>query len=301
VLTVTLGLSAALAYALSDFLAQRVTRGGASVTSTLTWVLATGTAVTVPAALIGAGLPHGQAELIDVGYAAAGGAAYLVAYGSLVRGLRVGNLSLVTPLASLQGAVSAVGAVVLFGEHVTGATAVGLALAVAGSATAARAPDAHGEERTGPSFATAEPDPDPDGIHLRAAAGAGWGLLCALAFGIVLLFYGAAQSISPVTAVAVSRIVSLALVLPLALHRGVHVPRKLRGTAVLSGALEATGFLLVVLALAAGPVAVASVLVAQFATFAVLLGLVVGRERPSRVQLAGVVCTIVAVTVLAVA
>jgi drug/metabolite transporter (DMT)-like permease len=301
VLTVTLALGAALAYAVSDMLVQRVTRGGASVTSTLTWVLATGTAVTVPAALITAGLPHGRAEFIDAGYAAAGGAAYLVAYGSIVRGLRVGNLSLVTPLASLQGAVTAVGAIFLFGEHVTGATAAGLALAVAGGAIAAGAPSAHVGRASGQTLDADERDRDVGEHHRRAAAGAGWGLLCALAFGVALLFYGAAQSISPVTAVAVSRIVSLALVLPLALHHGVRVPRKLRGTAVLSGALESGAFLLAVVALAVGPLAVASVLVAQYATFAVLLGLVAVHERPSWMQLAGVLCTIVAVSVLALA
>jgi hypothetical protein len=39
VLTVVLGLGGALSYALSDFFARRVTRGGASVVATLTWGL----------------------------------------------------------------------------------------------------------------------------------------------------------------------------------------------------------------------------------------------------------------------
>jgi hypothetical protein len=74
--------------------------------------------------------------------AAVGGAVYLIGYGSLVRGLRVGNLSLVTPLASLQGAVAALIAIVLLGETVTGLTTAGLALAVVGSvlASASRGP-----------------------------------------------------------------------------------------------------------------------------------------------------------------
>jgi drug/metabolite transporter (DMT)-like permease len=318
VLTIALGLGAALSYAVSDFLAQRVTRGGATVVSTLIWVLATGTAITVPVALLVAGLPHGRAEFVDVGYAATGGAVYLVAYASLVRGLRVGNISLVTPLASLQGAVAAIIAILLLSEPVTGLKAAGLALAICGSLLAAIGPHApDGQSAKAPATAVADPaagvaaQAPADAVwparldrarrRLGTAAGAGWGLLCAVAFGIVLIFYGAVTSLSPLTAVAVSRVVSLLLILPLALRFGVHMPRHLRPTALVSGALEASGFLLVVLALTVGPVAVASVLVAQFATFAVLLGLFVGHERPSRTQFFGVLCTIVAVTVQAMA
>ncbi len=297
-LTIGLGLSAALSYAVSDFLAQRVTRGGATVVATLTWVLATGAVITVPVAVAVGRVPHGGKELTDVGYAAAGGALYLVAYASLVRGLRVGNISLVTPLASLQGAVAAVLAVLLFAEKVIGLTAVGLGLAVVGGLLAATGPrDPEGRRAEG----VREGGQGRSSGHSRvgAATGAGWGLLSALAFGAVLVSYGAISSLSPITAVAVSRLVSLGLVLPFALRSGVEVPRPLRATALVSGALEASGFMLLVLALAVGPVAVASVLVAQFATFAVLLGLLVNRERPARVQLVGVALTISAVTVLA--
>jgi EamA domain-containing membrane protein RarD len=48
-------------------------------------------------------------------------------------------------------------------------------------------------------------------------------------------------------------------------------------------------------------VAIASVSVAQAGTWAVILGLVVLREKLSRMQLAGVVLTCIAVTLLAVA
>ena len=275
-LTVLLGLLAALAYALSDWLSQRVTRGGATVVSALTWILTTGALVTLPVALLLGGLPHGDAAWRALGYAALGGAVYLVAYSSLLRGLRRGSLSVITPLASLQGASGAVLAI-LIGERVHSLTAVGLALAVLGAVMAAM-------QR-----------------GRRTAAGAGWGLFAALTFGVVLVLYGAATAVPAVAAVAVSRVVSLALVTPLAVRRGVHVPRDLRLTAVLSGALEAGGFFALVAAVSRGPVAVASVLVAQFATFAVVLGLVANRERPARRQLAGVVITVVAVTVLAVA
>jgi drug/metabolite transporter (DMT)-like permease len=304
VLTVALALGAALSYAVSDLLAQRVTRSGASVVSTLTWILATGTAITVPVTAFGGGLPHGSTGLADVGYATAAGAAYVIAYASLVRGLRVGNISLVTPLASLQGAVAAVLAVVLLGEQVVAITVGGLVLAVVGSLLAATAPGSPLPTPESDGVVTGrmeEAPPHASRRRLGTAAGAGWGLLSAATFGTVLVLYGAISSLSPVTAVAVSRAVSFLLILPFAFRFGAHMPRRSRRTALLSGVLEVGGFYLIVAAVTVGPVTIASVLAAQFATFAVILGLVVNRERPRPIQLVGVVCTILAVTILALA
>jgi len=276
VITIVLGLLAAFAYALSDLFSQRVTRGGATVTSALTWILTTGVVLSLPIALVFGGVPHGLAAWRSLGYAALGGAAYLGAYAALLRGLRRGSLSVITPLAALQGAAGAVLAIAL-GERVHSLTGVGLILGVLGAVMAAM-------ER-----------------GRRTTAGAGWGLLAAFGFGVVLVLYGAATAVPAVAAVAASRVVSLALVAPVAVRGGVRVPRQLRLTAVVSGLLEAGGFFLLVAATTRGPVAVAAVLVAQFATFAVVLGMVVNGERPARRQLLGVLVTIVAVSVLAVA
>jgi drug/metabolite transporter (DMT)-like permease len=134
----------------------------------------------------------------------------------------------------------------------------------------------------------------------RTAAGAGWALVAALSFGWALFAFGEAGSLSAVTVVAVSRLASIAVVLPVALLRsGLALPDGVRPFALGSGLLDVTGFLALAAAVALGPVSVASVLVAQFATFAVILGLVVLGERPARHQLVGVATTLVAVTILA--
>ena len=52
-------------------------------------------------------------------------------------------------------------------------------------------------------------------------------------------------------------------------------------------------------AITIGPLAVASVVIAQGGTMAVLLGYLLLHERLSRVQYAGVACTCVAVTLFA--
>jgi drug/metabolite transporter (DMT)-like permease len=137
----------------------------------------------------------------------------------------------------------------------------------------------------------------------RSAAGASWALLAAAVFGVTFLLYAHADAIAPVSAVAVSRVVALAIVLPLLLvRRGALLPRpSLRRLAPLPGLCEAFGLILSATALTSGSVAVASVMIAQFATFAVILGLVVFRERPAAHQLAGVALTIAAVTALGLA
>ena len=276
-LTIVLALVSALAFALSDLFSQRLTRRGAAIVSALVWIVGTGVLLTLPLGLLLYGEPTGS-QATSLGYAAAGGVLYLIAYASLLRGLRGGNLSVVTPLAGLQGAVAAAIAVAL-GERLDVLTALGLTLAVVGGLLAA----------VGRRSATGH----------RGTAGAGWALLTAAVFGISLVLYGRASAVSPVSAVAASRTVTFALLVPFALRSGLRVPARLRANAVGVGFLEAGGFLLLVWALARGPVAVASVLGAQFATFAVVLGLVVLRERPAPRQLFGVLCTIVAITLLA--
>ncbi len=278
-LTIALALSSALAFALGDLSAQRLTRAHAPVATAFAWIVATGVAVTVPVAVLTESHRGGHVW-IGLAYAAVAGALYLIAYSSLLRGLRVGDLSLVTPIVALQGAVAAAIAIAL-GERLFPLTAVGLALAVVGGALAA----AGGRPAEG----------------RRTSAGVGWALIAALAFGVSFIIYSRASAISPVTAVAASRFVTLLLILPFAARAGLSLPSRLRLTAVVVGLLEAGGLLMIVWALARGPVAVASVLGAQFATFALVLGLVVLRERPARWQLAGVLCTIAAVTALALA
>lgn len=273
-LTIALALVSALAFALSDLFSQRLTRRGAAIVSALVWIVGTGVLLTLPLGLLLYGEPTGS-QAASLGYAAAGGVLYLIAYASLLRGLRSGNLSLVTPLAGLQGAVAAAIAVAL-GERLGALTAAGLTLAVIGGLLAAVAATGH-----------------------RGTSGAGWALLTAAVFGISLVLYGRASAVSPVSAVAASRTVTFALLVPFAVRHGFRVPARLRVDAVGVGFLEAGGFLLLVWALARGPVAVASVLGAQFATFAVVLGLVVLRERPAPRQLCGVLCTIVAITLVA--
>lgn len=302
-LTVFAGLSAAFAYALHDFLMVKVVRAAAVVTA-LTWSVGVGLLVLMPLALVLTGVPHGAAEWRAVGFAMASGVCEAAALGCLLRGLVVGRLSIVTPLASLAGGFVAAVAV-LAGEPLSLVAMVGLPLAVAGGLMASieAAPK---EEVFGPvpeAAALAGPStaalPEP-ARRSWATAGAGWALLSSALFSVTVLLINAARVLDPVALAASARLGTMIVLVPVAvLLAGLRLPRVLVRRTVAAGLLDAAAFVAVATAISLGPLAVAAVTVAQAATVAALLGLVFLRERLSRLQYVGVALACVAVVLLA--
>lgn len=281
-LTIIAGLSSAFSYAVSDLLSQRVTRRTRPL-SQVAWVLITGVVIIVPVALLVDGLPQG-AEWGGAGLAALGGVAYFGAFFCLLKGLQVGDLSLISALNSLMGAYATV-AFVLLGAPVTPLLGGALALCAFGAVLTSLEewgrPDAAGGRRG------------------RATSGAAWAFASGVLFACVMVLYGNADAIGWLSQTAISRSVSLSIALPAALLTGgLGLPKGLRVEAVGAGALELCGLVLLTNALALGPLTVASVTSTQFGTFAVILGFVLLHERPSRHQWVGLACTIVGVSLL---
>jgi drug/metabolite transporter (DMT)-like permease len=290
-LTVVLALGSALGYALHDFLMVKVVRGAAVLTA-LTWSMGVGLLVLLPLALVLAGPPSGSAEWRAAGFATASGVCEAAGLGCLLRGLVTGNLSVVTPLASLAGGFVAV-IVVLQGESLQPLAALGLPLAVAGGlmASVERAPR---DEMRGPH------DAMPPARHTRATAGAGWALLSSALFAVTVLLFAQATALHPVALAAYGRLGTMVVLVPAALLlAGVRLPRPLARRSAGAGLFDAAAFVALAAAISLGPVAIASVMVSQGGTMAALLGLVFLRERLSRVQLAGVALTCAAVALLA--
>jgi drug/metabolite transporter (DMT)-like permease len=275
VLTVFLGLASSLSYAISDMLSQRASRA-ADVMRIVFWVLVIGVVLVVPVALIAHGLPRGHEQWHAAGLAALAGVGYVGAYFALLVGLRRGDLSLVAALSATQGAFVALWAM-LTGEHLTALVGAGLALAIVGGTLSA----VEGRAKT--------------------TAGAGWALLSAALFSVVVVLYDHAGALPALSVAAVSRTTSFVAILPVVLivGGGVSIARPLRRTVAGAGALEILGLVFVTASVSVGPLAIAGVMISQFATFAVLLGIVFLRERPRPHQLFGVACTIAAVSMLA--
>ena len=165
-LTVVLGLGSALGYALHDFLMVKVVRA-AAVWTALVWSMGVGLAILLPLALVLDGPPSGSAEWRAAAFAVASGLCEAAALACLLRGLVTGNLSIVTPLASLAGGFVAVIAVI-GGESLSTAALIGLPLAVAGGllASVEKAP---AEEVFGPDERGARRQGDPPPLATVAA------------------------------------------------------------------------------------------------------------------------------------
>jgi drug/metabolite transporter (DMT)-like permease len=272
VLTVLSGLLASLSYASSDMFSQRVTRETRPLTQ-MVWVLVTGVIVILPIGLLVDGLP-GAGEWRGAGLAALAGALYFGALFCLLRGLKDGDLGLVSALTSLQGAYVAV-VVIVLGVPVTPPVGAALVLCAGGAVLT--------------SF---------EG-RAKSTRGAAWALAAGALFAGVMLCY-AYGDIGWLSQSAISRTVSLVITLPVALLTGsVAVPRVMRVRAVGAGLLELGGVMLLTIAFALGPPTVAGVTTTQFGTFAVILGFVILHERPKPNQWAGIVCTIAGVSLLA--
>ena len=291
-LTVVIGLGAALGYALHDFLMVKVVRA-AAVWTALTWSMGVGLVILLPLALVIDGPPSGSAEWRAVAFAAASGVCEAAGLGCLLRGLVTGNLSVVTPLASLAGGFVAV-IMIARGEPLTALAMVGLPLAVVGGLMASmeKAPK---DEVFGPDDGGAAP-----ARRTRATAGAGWALLSSALFAVTVLLFVEASALHPVALAAYGRLGTMVVLVPVALLlAGLRLPRPLARRSAYAGVFDAAAFVALAAAISIGPVAIASVVVSQGGTMAALLGLFVLRERLSRVQITGVALTCVAVALLA--
>lgn len=279
-LTAALSLSCAFAYTLHDWLMMRVVRATPVLTA-LFWVQIVGLGILTPLYLLFEELPSGPDEWRAAGLAALTGPIEILAIACLLKGLAVGKLSVVGPLASLGGGFGAAFAIAL-GEPVEGLAVIGLPLAVAGGVLASVERGSENERR------------------VTATAGAGWGLLCALIWGIEPVIISEASLLPAISVVTIGRVASLLVLAPFtALLGGFALQRVFHRRVGLCAALDVTGYLTWVAATAIGPVATASVLVAQTGTMSAVFGMTVLHERPSRVQVAGIVATVSAVTLLA--
>ncbi|MDY6769588.1 MAG: DMT family transporter [Candidatus Nanohaloarchaea archaeon] len=130
---VLLGIVAMLGYGLADFFVERATRD-ADVFDTVLWSKA------VSAGLIGAvvvarrpSLSMGRDSALLI---AAAGLLAVAAYLAFYHGIQVGKLSIVSPVASGWGAVSAIVGVAVLGQVLSGVQAAAVATVVAGTVLA---------------------------------------------------------------------------------------------------------------------------------------------------------------------
>ena len=232
------------------------------------------------------GVPAGLHGSAWAWLALAGGgnvAGLIVVYAAL----RQGQVSLVLPLVSTEGAIAAVIAV-LAGESLSSAAAAALLLASVGVCLASVRPSV-----------PEEPGASRGEHHFKVVALA---LCAALLFGASL--YGTARAAAELPSAWVvlsARVVgSVVLALPLMLSGKLRLPRPAVPLVVTSGICEVLGFFAYNLG-SGHSIAITAVLGSQFSTFGVIGSYLLFGERLGRLQLAGVCIVIAGVTLLSAA
>jgi drug/metabolite transporter (DMT)-like permease len=270
-ITIVLGVLCALSWGLPEVQLARAARNLGIVPT----VIVVGLLVTSPIIFFAGGLPHITAKgaVLIVGMGILSLAGYLVGFSAFQKG----KLTIVAPTIACEGAVAAVFAILL-GESIDTRVLLLLPFAVIGVVLAAM-----GTSEAGQSSGA-----------LRAAfAALIWG-------GILTMAAPVADEVGVIWGFVLVRVVALLFALPIGIKMGVTANARFDWKNVAAwGIGDSVASLLFVAAADRGPVAVAGVLAAQFATVGVIVGMVVLKERLRARQWVGIVTVIAAVTAIA--
>jgi drug/metabolite transporter (DMT)-like permease len=281
-IVIVIAVSAALVYGVSDFYGGIAARRLRTFPSTfLTYSVATVTILAgwslVPGTWTpGAALTGSLAGLFAI-------VGFLAFYAALA----IGPISLLSPLIAVLGSLVPVVVAVIAGERLGPVTVTAIVMAVVAAALISL------HKAPGATRVTAR------ALVLASIAGVLLGLSIA-----VLDFAPEGSGLIPAVLEMIVGLAIVAVGYAVAGRRGVPeetstpIPRA-RLFAVVAGLLLGVANSLIVLALAAGELAVVSVLVGLYPVATVILAAVVLRERISRVQVAGVVLAVAASVLLA--
>ena len=272
-----LALSAAVAYGVGDFLGGVAARR-VPPTAVVLWSHLVGLVMLVALAPVVSGDISPRALAVGATAGVLGGGGVALFY----RGLAVGAMSVVAPVAALLSAAVPVVAGLASGERPTTAALAGIALALGAVVLISREPASAGA----PALRW-------QALALAVAAGLAFGL-----FFVAIDSAGDGVGIWPLVAARTAS-VSLFAGLGAARITASGLPRGAAGAAVGCGVLDASANVFYVLALDHGLLSVVSVLTALYPAGTVLLARYVLGERLSTVQRAGLCVAAVAAVLIA--
>jgi drug/metabolite transporter (DMT)-like permease len=276
-----LGTIAALAWGFADVCVTYLSRRGGFF-RTLVFTQAVGVATLGIIALALEDLPGpSTAQLLAL---AGLGPVAVAAYGGFYRALELGPIAIVSPIASANGAVVVLLAVVVLGESLSSLQALGCVLVLGFIMLAALEPKAEAAE-------------EGDGSGIRLA------LVASVAFGGYLFGLAAfSDELGWLVPVLIARAMTVAILAAVTVARRPPVAGRLGrvGLAgcVVAGALDATGYLAFNRGGEIGEVAITSAAAASYPVIPILVGLFALRERVAGHQMVGVVGVLSGMVVL---
>lgn len=275
------GLGAATLWATATLASSRSIRviGSSSVVA---WVMLVGLAVALPGALLD-GVPEGldPPTLIWMCVVAVGNVGGLLL---IYAALRTGKVGIVAPIASTEGALAAVIAIVL-GERIVPGAALTLTVIAVGITLAA----IHREDLAASTSDIADAR---RAVLLSIAAAA------VFACGLYAAGHVSAH-LPPIWVVLPPRLLGVAiLVVPLAVTGRLRLTRATLPLVIVAGLGEVLGSMSYAFGARSG-VAIAAVVASQFAAFAAIAAYLLFRERLHRIQVAGVALIALGVGILA--
>jgi drug/metabolite transporter (DMT)-like permease len=232
-----------------------------------------GTTLIGTAVILRAEAPHDARVLLAVPASIAGTLGLVAFY----RGMKIGAISIVAPIAGLAAVVPVIYGIAT-GDRPSPAQLAGMALALAGVVLASREP----------------------GRTSRVATGAGLALLSAVGFGCYFPLMHAASSADSLWATMTFRIVSTSIVCAAAVlvRPSLRLSRGNLVAVAAIGVFDMLGNLLFALASPRGLVSVVSVLASLYPVVTVALAAVVLRERIAPSQRLGVGAALAGVVLL---
>jgi drug/metabolite transporter (DMT)-like permease len=265
-----LGTLSAITWGLADVLVTYVSRrGGFFKTLLLSQIF--GLALLVVVALALDDLPGpSRAQLLAL---VALGPVAVAAYAGFYRALELGPIAIVSPIASANGAVVVLLAVLVLDESLTAMQALGCILVLGFIVLAAREPSSEPSEGNG------------NGIRLA--------LIASIAFGGYLFVLATmSDELGWLVPILIARSVTVAIVSAVAVARPPPSPGTLGRLGVLgcvgAGLLDACGYLVYNRGAEVGEVAITSAAASAYPVIPILVGLFALRERIAWHQLVGV-------------
>lgn len=283
-MTSLFALLAAAIYGAADFLGGTVAKRA----STLAAVIATQGAG-LALLLVGTPLMLGATVTrSDVGFGALAGLTGSIGVGLLYRGLAMGPMSVVAPITAVCAVVVPLIAGLMFGEQLTPAAALGVALAIAAVVLL-------GQESPGDG-----PSDEPPRTAAHVAQAVRIALASGVAIGGFFVCLGRTQAPAGLWPLAVSRTVSVTLFLAMALLRREpwRIPAVATAPAIACGALDMIANGLYLVAVRQGQLSVVATLASLYPASTVLLARFVLGERLGRWQQVGVATAVAAIVLI---